>query len=283
MEPDLPRPDDYVAGAEHALKVWPDYFDAIADGSKTFEVRWDDRTFLPDDRLLLREWSPEDGYTGRWCRRTVTYVLNLGAFFQAIGHPPAVSGWVVMGLADVEAATKRAGERQRLVDAILDIDAHATAYGEDEDGYVNGGYLISIGCLHRALGVVGHSAAKCRHCGPEAHGCADKEALVDTAALALEYARKVEAGTADHNDISTLVCHLVVLTEDLPEALNTPQSVFVTPPTNGSRPVTGTGNRACEVEPGCRERMADLLPDGRAACQDHLPTNGSSGASDPSS
>lgn len=112
----------------------------------------------------------------------------------------------------------------RLRAAILDIDAHATPYGEDEDGFVNGGYLISIGCLHRALGVVGHSAAKCRFCGPEAHGCADKTALMDVAALALAYARKVEAGTATADDITTLVCHLVYLTDDLPDALNVPQS-----------------------------------------------------------
>lgn len=44
---------------------------------------------------------------------------------------------------------------------ILDIDAHATPVGEDEDGFVTGGYLISVGALHRALGKVGHSAPSC--------------------------------------------------------------------------------------------------------------------------
>ena len=48
-----------------------------------------------------------------------------------------------------------------LRNAILDIDAHATPFGTDDDGFVSGGYLISVGSLHRALGVVGHSAAKC--------------------------------------------------------------------------------------------------------------------------
>jgi hypothetical protein len=45
--------------------------------------------------------------------------------------------------------------------AILDIDAHAAPLGEDADGFVTGGYIVSVGSLHRALGVVGHSSAKC--------------------------------------------------------------------------------------------------------------------------
>jgi len=45
--------------------------------------------------------------------------------------------------------------------AILDIDAHATPLGRDEDGFVTTGYLVSVGSLHRALGLVGHSSAKC--------------------------------------------------------------------------------------------------------------------------
>jgi hypothetical protein len=46
---------------------------------------------------------------------------------------------------------------------ILDIDAHATPYGDipDEPGWV-GTYLVTAGALHRALGKVGHSAPKCQ-------------------------------------------------------------------------------------------------------------------------
>lgn len=45
---------------------------------------------------------------------------------------------------------------------ILDIDAHATPYGDipDEPGWV-GTYLVTAGALHRALGKVGYSAPKC--------------------------------------------------------------------------------------------------------------------------
>lgn len=49
-----------------------------------------------------------------------------------------------------------------LTAAILDIDAHATAMGEDKDGFVADGYIITVGSLHRALGLIGHTAPRKR-------------------------------------------------------------------------------------------------------------------------
>lgn len=49
---------------------------------------------------------------------------------------------------------------------------------------------------------------------------------VDVVVLALEHAQKVEAGTATDIDISTLVCHLITLNEDLPGLLGVPPSDF---------------------------------------------------------
>lgn len=53
-------------------------------------------------------------------------------------------------------------ERDTYQQHILDIDAHATPYGDipDEPGWV-GTYLVTAGALHRALGKIGHSAPKC--------------------------------------------------------------------------------------------------------------------------
>lgn len=62
-------------------------------------------------------------------------------------------------------------QNERLKAAILDIDAHATGLGGDEDGFITGGYIVSVGSLHRALGIIGHTAVKCRTCGPESHDC----------------------------------------------------------------------------------------------------------------
>lgn len=96
-------------------------------------------------------------------------------------------------------------ENKRLRDAILDIDAHAHAMGSDDDGFNSGGYIISIGSLHRALGVIGHTGARPRECsvavelahGGECEGCLN---LRDIAFDAIASNRKqvaAERGEAD--------------------------------------------------------------------------------------
>ena len=56
-------------------KIWPDYFDAVKSGEKTFELRTADFEIQPGDTLLLREWDPEiKQYTGRQIERKVGYI-----------------------------------------------------------------------------------------------------------------------------------------------------------------------------------------------------------------
>ena len=43
---------------KHELKIWPQYYTRVADGSKTLEVRKNDRGFQPGDEVVLREWNP---------------------------------------------------------------------------------------------------------------------------------------------------------------------------------------------------------------------------------
>jgi hypothetical protein len=47
-----------------------------------------------------------------------------------------------------------------LTEAILKIDSDAVALGETEDGIVAVGYYVPIWPIHKALGLVGHSAPK---------------------------------------------------------------------------------------------------------------------------
>ena len=79
----------------HDLKIWPEYFQAVKDGSKPFEVREvRDRNFQVGDVLVLHEWRPDtEAYTGECVNRRVTYVLEGGVFGVA-------KGYVVMGLSN---------------------------------------------------------------------------------------------------------------------------------------------------------------------------------------
>lgn len=61
---------------QHMLKCYPKYFEAVKDGTKTFECRYNDRNFKVGDELLLREYDPKRGYTDRCIVRKVTYVLS---------------------------------------------------------------------------------------------------------------------------------------------------------------------------------------------------------------
>lgn len=65
----------------HQLKVWPEYFQPIIEGRKTFEVRVDDRGFQTGDILILYEYDPEKRRkTGRGTARRIGYILEGGRF-----------------------------------------------------------------------------------------------------------------------------------------------------------------------------------------------------------
>lgn len=81
----------------HDLKILPMYFDAVAKGYKTFEVRYNDRDYFPSDLLLLREWSNGE-YTGRRVMVKITYILS--------GFEALKDGWVILGIKRVKGGAK---------------------------------------------------------------------------------------------------------------------------------------------------------------------------------
>lgn len=63
--------------ADIEKKILPEYFDAVASGKKTFELRLGDFEATEGDTLVLREWDAEKKqYTGREISKEVTYVLK---------------------------------------------------------------------------------------------------------------------------------------------------------------------------------------------------------------
>lgn len=80
----------------HALKTWITFYGMVANGTKCFEVRRNDRRFQEGDIVQLKEWNPsKEEYTGRECFRTIRYILAGGQFGVENDHvvlgfdPPA--------------------------------------------------------------------------------------------------------------------------------------------------------------------------------------------------
>ncbi len=58
-------------------KIWPDFFEKILSGEKTFELRLADWNCNKGDILILKEWDPKTKqYTGRKIEKEVTYVVK---------------------------------------------------------------------------------------------------------------------------------------------------------------------------------------------------------------
>lgn len=67
----------------HALKIEKQYFEAVASGRKTFELRKNDRAFMVGDFLALNEvGSDRITYTGRCCLVEVDYILDSEEYLQ---------------------------------------------------------------------------------------------------------------------------------------------------------------------------------------------------------
>ena len=84
--------------AIHELKTDSEVFQAVVDGRKTFEIRFNDRDFKVGDELVLLETihtgeQMKHGkpllYSGNELHKTVSYVLS-GYGLQ--------DGWVILGI-----------------------------------------------------------------------------------------------------------------------------------------------------------------------------------------
>lgn len=87
-------------GSHHELKTWPPFFQAVAQGSKTFELRKDDRDIQEGDTVCLMEWdSLTESYTGASITKTVGWVVR-GAPARFFGLK---SGYCVFSLLEAGA------------------------------------------------------------------------------------------------------------------------------------------------------------------------------------
>lgn len=73
----------------HRIKLASQYFDAVSNREKNFEIRVNDRDYREGDWLVLREWDGSN-FTEREIIRIVTHVYEL----DGIGW----NGWVAMSI-----------------------------------------------------------------------------------------------------------------------------------------------------------------------------------------
>lgn len=58
-------------------KTWPEMFQKILDGDKTFDLRLADFDCNNGDTIVLEEWDPNtDNYTGRKIEKQISFVLK---------------------------------------------------------------------------------------------------------------------------------------------------------------------------------------------------------------
>lgn len=88
----------------HILKTDPAVFQAVVDGAKTYEIRFNDRGYAVGDELVLRETTRTGAeiaagapleYTGREVTKTVSHVL---------GGYGLAEGWVNLSFASASPA-----------------------------------------------------------------------------------------------------------------------------------------------------------------------------------
>ncbi len=59
----------------HRVKILPEYYEAVLNQTKNFELRKDDRDYQVGDIVWLEEWNGE-AYTGRSLALKIKYILR---------------------------------------------------------------------------------------------------------------------------------------------------------------------------------------------------------------
>lgn len=77
----------------HELKIVPEYFRAVKEGKKKFEIRKNDRIFKVGEYIDLREYSGDKGYTGNRLCLKIVYMIESDWFPQGLKD-----GYCVLGI-----------------------------------------------------------------------------------------------------------------------------------------------------------------------------------------
>lgn len=76
----------------HELKILPEFYEDVSYREKSFELRKKDRDFRVGDTICLREWTPENGYTGRKIMVRIRYI------YEGTGEYGLKKGYCILGI-----------------------------------------------------------------------------------------------------------------------------------------------------------------------------------------
>lgn len=60
----------------HKLKIYPEYYQAVIEKRKPFEIRNNDRNFQSQDDIILNEYKDGE-YTGRFCVGIIQDIFDI--------------------------------------------------------------------------------------------------------------------------------------------------------------------------------------------------------------
>lgn len=67
---------------EHKLKIQSEHYINVINGTKTAEIRYNDRNYQVGDILILNEIDENGIFTGNKCVVTVTHILDDNQYLQ---------------------------------------------------------------------------------------------------------------------------------------------------------------------------------------------------------
>lgn len=76
----------------HELKIGSEFFEAVKDGRKKFEIRKNDRNYQEGDILILKEYDPiTQSFSGEIIKVEITYMTDYAQ----------QDGYVVLGIEEI--------------------------------------------------------------------------------------------------------------------------------------------------------------------------------------
>jgi hypothetical protein len=89
----------------HELKIYPEYADKVYDGTKTFEIRQDDRGFSAGDKIVFKVYEPMIGFIDDHPLHNTEYEITY--VFRGTGLYGLECGYAVLAIKPASKELKR--------------------------------------------------------------------------------------------------------------------------------------------------------------------------------